>query len=99
MMQLTICGSHENWCREGHSFLMGVNEITFMCVQSAIMEYSICSHLISSPTATSYKLICMKENILVRENVKLLPSVLSLFELLGVMHSNVKNKAHNHRVK
>jgi len=59
-VQLTICGSHENCCREGHSFLMGVNEITFMCVQSVIMEHSICSHLISSPTATSYKLICMK---------------------------------------
>jgi len=57
---LTICGSHENWCREGHSFLMGVNEITCMYVQSAIKEYSICSHLISSPTATSYKLIFMK---------------------------------------
>ena len=29
IMLFNICEFHENWCKKSHSFLMGINEITF----------------------------------------------------------------------
>jgi hypothetical protein len=81
---------------ENFNFKMGLSKIPVNMVVS--WHFLIC--IIANPTSISYKLISEEKETLVWENVELLPSIVSVNELLDELSKNTHRKdiTHKHNI-